>query len=181
MMVENLLWYDCFIFICTILPVMKRFLPALCATTAMLCSCDANFTTSVSETKAVDTAAMHTMPTISGKHCYAFTGAKDTILMSVTVNDKQASGSLSYKLSEKDRNDGRFEGTMSGDTLFADYHFLSEGVQSVREIAFILSDSKAVEAYGAVVVTNEGSRFTDRRALSVEHRFTLSKENCKEE
>ncbi|HTN16926.1 MAG TPA: hypothetical protein VL092_04535, partial [Chitinophagaceae bacterium] len=66
-------------------------------------------------------------------------------------------------------------------TLFADYHFLSEGVQSNREIAFILSDSKAVEAYGALVVTNEGTRFSDRSALSVEHSFSLSKENCKEE
>ncbi|MBL7712297.1 MAG: hypothetical protein JNL13_07540 [Chitinophagaceae bacterium] len=159
---------------------MKRFFPALCAATTMLCSCDANFTTSVSETKAVDTA-MHSMPTISGKHCYVFAGAKDTIRMTVTVNDKQASGSLSYKLSEKDRNEGRFEGTMSGDTLFADYHFQSEGVQSVREVAFILSDSKAVEAYGALVVTNEGTRFSDRRALSADHSFTLSKENCTEE
>lgn len=159
---------------------MKRFLPTFCAATTLFCSCDANFTTSVSETKAVDTA-IHSMPTISGKHCYAFTGAKDTILMTVTVHDKHATGSLSYKLSEKDRNEGDFEGAMSGDTLFADYHFLSEGVLSEREIAFILSDSKAVEAYGALVVTNEGTRFSDRKALSVEHSFILSKENCKEE
>lgn len=159
---------------------MKKFLVPFCIATTLLCSCDANFTTSVSETKAIDTA-IHSMPTISGKHCYAFAGAKDTILMSVTVNDKQATGSLSYKLSEKDRNEGQFDGTMHGDTLFADYHFLSEGVQSNREIAFILSDSKAVEAYGALVVNNEGTRFSDRSALSVEHSFSLSKENCKEE
>jgi hypothetical protein len=158
---------------------MKKFILPFCAAATLLGSCDTSFTTPVSERKTMDTA-IHSMPTISGKHCYTYTGINDSIFITVNIDDKKASGNLVYKLSGKDKNEGNFEGTMSVDTLFATYHFSSEGVLSDREIAFILSDSKAVEAYGAMTETNGVSRFKDRNRLSVEHNFTLSKENCKQ-
>lgn len=145
----------------------------------LLSSCDANVTTSVSETKKADTAS-HSMPTISGKHCYAFVSDKDSIFMNVALSDKKATGSLIYKFFEKDKNQGIFEGTMNADTLFATYRFSSEGQESEREIIFILNDSKAVEAYGTMTEEQGKMKFKSGSALTLETTFTLSKENCKD-
>ncbi len=142
-----------------------------------LSACDSRVTTSVAETKAMDTA-IHSSSTISGKHCYAFVSDKDSIFMDVEINDKSATGKLIYKLSEKDKNVGTFEGTMNADTLFATYHFSSEGMMSDREIIFILNDNKAVEAYGELVEENGKMKFSNPQQLSLEQTFALSKVNC---
>jgi hypothetical protein len=142
-----------------------------------LSACNSNVTTSVSETKAMDTA-IHSGSTISGKHCYAFVSDKDSIFMDVEINDKGATGNLIYKFSEKDKNEGTFEGTMYADTLFATYHFSSEGMLSDREIIFILNDNKAIEAYGELVEENGKMKFSNPQQLSLEQTFALSKVNC---
>lgn len=156
---------------------MKNLLLSTCAAITLFSSCDSNFTTSVSETKATDTA-VHSSPTISGKHCYAYVSAKDSIFMNVEIKGKGAIGKLIYKLSEKDKNEGTFEGIMNADTLFATYHFSSEGIMSNREIIFILNDNKALEAYGELVEENGKMKFSNPRQLSLEQTFALSKVNC---
>lgn len=140
-------------------------------------SCDSNVSTSVSETKTIETA-VHLSSTISGKHCYAFVSDKDSIFMDVNIKNNNATGKLTYKLSEKDKNEGTFEGIMNVDTLFATYHFSSEGLISDREIIFILNDNKAVEAYGEQVVENGKMKFSNHQQLSLEQTFALSKVNC---
>ncbi|MFA6150422.1 MAG: hypothetical protein WC716_03810 [Chitinophagaceae bacterium] len=158
---------------------MKKLLLISGIAVMFLSACDSNVTSSVSETKAMDTA-IHSTSTISGKHCYAFVSDKDSIFMDVEINDKSATGKLIYKLSEKDKNEGTFEGTMNADTLFATYHFSSEGMMSDREIIFILNDNKAVEAYGEQMDVNGKMKFKNSHELSLEYSFTLSKENCKD-
>jgi hypothetical protein len=65
--------------------------------------------------------------------CYSGSIKKDTILMNLTIKGNEVTnGKLSYKFYEKDKNQGTLVGELKGDTLFADYTFMSEGVSSVR-------------------------------------------------
>ena len=77
--------------------------------------------------------------------CYAFTKNGDSILMQLNLNGQHANGTLDYNLKEKDRNKGTFNGTMKDDTLIADYTFSSEGMQSVRQVAFVRNQNDLVE------------------------------------
>lgn len=82
----------------------------------------------------------------SAKHlCYRHFMNKDTVKMSLTINGKEVSGDLTYNLFEKDRNTGKFHGTISGDTITADYDFQSEGMMSTRKVIFLRKNNALVE------------------------------------
>jgi hypothetical protein len=53
-----------------------------------------------------------------------------------------------FKFYEKDSNKGVIDGKLNGDTLLADYKFMSEGIQSTRQVIFLIKDSNATEGYG---------------------------------
>ena len=90
----------------------------------------------------------HEVSEESTKHiCYAHLENKDTVTMALTIQDKTVSGELTYKIFEKDRNYGQFNGTISGDTIVAEYQFQSEGVTSVREVKFLRKGTMLVEGY----------------------------------
>ena len=72
---------------------------------------------------------------------------KDTVMLTVEKFPNVVTGRLTYKIYQKDSNKGDFEGVMKGDTLIADYKFMSEGKESVRHIAFLIKDSVATEGY----------------------------------
>lgn len=62
---------------------------------------------------------------------------KDSIFLQLHIDNNIVNGDLEYKRFEKDRNKGTIKGMFRGDTLFADYTFMSEGVMSVREVMFL--------------------------------------------
>lgn len=80
--------------------------------------------------------------------CYAMLNEKDTVRLSLEKTGNSVSGTLIYQLYEKDKNIGTIEGVMRGDTLLANYDFASEGVQSVRQVAFLMQDNLVMEGYG---------------------------------
>ena len=115
------------------------------------------------------------------EECYSAIIKKDTISMSLNVKGNLiASGKLSYKFFEKDKNEGTLVGEIKGDTLFAEYTFMSEGVSSIREVAFLKKGNTYVEGYGDVVDDNKGKvTFKDAKQLKFEGNIVLSKVDCK--
>lgn len=100
------------------------------------------------KTETADTSSSETPVNEGAKHlCYQYTGNKDTVRMSLTITGTEVSGELTYNLFEKDRNDGKFNGTISGDTITADYDFQSEGMMSTRKVVFLKKDNALVEGY----------------------------------
>jgi len=97
--------------------------------------------------------------------CYAAVSGNDTIRLQLITTDSLATGKLEYKLFEKDRNQGTIQGHFVGDTLFAAYTFQSEGVQSVREVAFLRQGNKLVEGFGEVAEKDGIMLFTNRGQL----------------
>lgn len=82
--------------------------------------------------------------------CYTYVKNKNYVMMKITIINNIVTGDLVYEYYEKDKNSGKISGVMKGDTLFADYTFMSEGLSSVREVAFIKKRGDWIEGYGDV-------------------------------
>ena len=107
------------------------------------------------DSSAAKPAENKVMVPISG--CYSFIKHKDTVLLKMDQFPNVVTGILSYHFYEKDSNNGDIDGTLHGDTLIADYKFMSEGKPSVRQVAFLLQDSsdrKSTRLNSSHVVTS---------------------------
>jgi hypothetical protein len=117
----------------------------------------------------------------AGDQCYTWNAKGSVIEMSFNVNSNQeVNGKLSYNIVGKDKNEGTLIGNIYGDTLIADYTFDSEGVSSIREVAFLQKDGTYIEGYGDVVEANGKVSFKDKKALKFDVKNTLTKVDCKE-
>ncbi|MFH6997034.1 hypothetical protein ACHRVZ_03820 [Flavobacterium sp. FlaQc-57] len=118
----------------------------------------------------------------AGDQCYAWKSNGSVIEMSFNINSHQeVNGKLIYNIVGKDKNEGTLIGNMKGDTLIADYTFNSEGVSSVREVAFLQRGGAFIEGYGDVVTTNDKVIFKDKTKLKFDQKNTLTKIDCKVE
>jgi hypothetical protein len=113
-----------------------------------------------------------------GEFCYSYTNKKDSVLLHANISDSAVSGNLYYNFYEKDKNNGTITGKMKGDTLLANYTFTSEGKQSVREVAFLLTDSTAKEGYGEMLQQNDKMIFKNSHNISFTNSFLLYKQKC---
>lgn len=123
-------------------------------------------------------AARVTTGALSGRYCYGYTTNKDSILLTVNITDSIVTGNLHYNLYEKDKSSGSIQGKMKGDTVIADYTFMAEGMQSVREVAFLLDDSTAKEGYGEMIEKNNKMIFLKPGKLMFDKSFVLIKKEC---
>ena len=80
--------------------------------------------------------------------CYASVTGADSTMLRLVNTDGDITGELTYNHYEKDDNRGTIMGQMHGDTLLADYTFMSEGTESVRQVAFLKKGEGFVEGYG---------------------------------
>ena len=113
---------------------------------------------------------------IPSASCYTYASPRDTVSLSVTDLQGNTRGTLRYALAEKDRNTGTFEGEWSGDTLYANYTFQSEGVESVREVAFLRRGDHLIEGYGPV--NSEGTAFAAGSKLRFPGQMELTRTDC---
>lgn len=124
-------------------------------------------------TKPVENKVM-----IPASTCYSSITGKDTVLLKVETFPNVVTGKLTYKLYEKDSNSGNFNGVMKGDTLIADYTFLSEGKSSVRQVAFIIKNNTATEGYGNMEEKAGKMVFKNIQNLTFAKGLKLSKIEC---
>lgn len=115
-----------------------------------------------------------------GTDCYAYEGNGSKISLQVTSIDDEVTGKLTYSLLEKDTNRGTFTGTFENNILLAEYTFLSEGIESTREVAFLLKDGQLIEGYGEIEVDGATATFKDEEALSFSSTMPLTKTECPE-
>lgn len=113
--------------------------------------------------------------------CYLFTTDRDTVSLKLNppLNGK-VTGDLSYFFYEKDGNVGQIEGEIHGDTLFADYTFRSEGLSSVREVAFLLGEDQVKEGYGDVEEQDGKMVFRHRDSLDFSNGLVMPKVPCEQ-
>ena len=83
-----------------------------------------------------------------------------------------------YKLSAKDKNTGTIQGNIKDDLLVAKYTFMSEGVESVREVAFKLKGNTFTEGYGEIEMKNEIATLKDIHNLTFNNQMPLTEIPC---
>ena len=126
-----------------------------------------------SETKSSDQSAING----PGKTCFS-KFAKDTIELSFASTGDSISGTLAYKIFEKDKTEGVIHGHFKGDTLFAEYTFQSEGMQSLREIVFLKKGDVLVQGIGPIEEKGNRQYFTDYKQIHFDSGIELKKSNC---
>ena len=158
---------------------MKTTLLSLLAIGTILTACNTKTAQESAGETAADTATV-AAPPVATASCYAYTANKDTITLRLTVTGAAVTGELAYKLFEKDKNTGTIQGGMKGDTLLADYTFMSEGTESVRQVAFLRGGDTFTEGYAAV--RQEGSRMVFEKTgdLKFNGNMALKKVSCPE-
>lgn len=89
--------------------------------------------------------------------CYGSYTDTDSVFLKLTFLGDEVTGELTYKLNEKDKNQGTLQGTIHGDTLLATYQFTSEGKTSIRDVAFLKQGNDLVEGFAPM--DEEGVHF----------------------
>jgi len=117
---------------------------------------------------------------IPASSCYSSATGKDSVHLKVEVFPNVVTGNLSYNFYEKDSNKGEFEGKLYGDTLLADYTFMSEGKQSIRQVIFLIKDGNAIEGYGNMEEKNGKMVFVNQKEISFGKGLVLKKVPCGE-
>ena len=125
-----------------------------------------------------DTAAPEMKIMIPRMVCYVGVVGKDSVFLKTEIFPNVVTGSLASNFEAKDDSRGDIDGKLKGDTLLADYTFMAEGKSSVREIAFLLTDSSAIEGYGAMEEKNGKVMLTNKAELNFGKGFVLHVISC---
>lgn len=160
---------------------MKRVNLFLVCSFLLLISCNPSTTSTTGTTENDSTAPVATAPAIkiSSPLCFEQKNAGDTFTLKLAISDTSGvEGILHYGFKEKDSNEGTIAGVMYGDTLIADYHFTSEGKTSVREVAFLVNDSIAIEGYGDMEDKGGKLVFKNSHALTFSNGVLMRKIPC---
>ena len=139
----------------------------------LLASCN----TQVKETETNNSAIVNQQKA-SVTNCYLYASEADTVSMNLTHLGDSITGSLVYNLKEKDKNTGTINGRMNGNILIAEYTFLSEGIQSCRQVAFKLQGNNLVEGYGESYSQNDKVLFRNTDSLSFKDSMKLVETAC---
>jgi hypothetical protein len=131
------------------------------------------------EVIAVDTTFTAANPKNLRSDCYVYIKNRDTANLKINIEGEELTGELSYKLFEKDSNTGKIAGEMRGDTIIAEYTFDSEGMRSVREVAFLKkADGNIYEGFGEVMEKDGKMIFKNHSALKFDS-MVFTKTDCK--
>ncbi len=114
-------------------------------------------------------------PTLE-KGCYIYNANGTMVNLEITKTDNPVEGNLTYAFAEKDKNTGTFSGNMNEGKLIGTYTFQSEGVESKRQIAYMLKDNQLVEGFGEL--NEDGTMFKDANSVNYSSTMPLTKTDC---
>ena len=110
--------------------------------------------------------------------CYSSTFKRDTAALQIETKGAVVSGPLSYSLFEKDRNDGNFQGEVNGDVLSGWYLFKSEGIMSVRQVAWKIKGTNLWPATGEMMQRGDTMIFKSMDRLQYDSLHPFIKIAC---
>ncbi len=116
-------------------------------------------------------------PTLE-KGCYTYNANGSMVNLEITKTENPVEGNLTYALVEKDKNTGTFSGNMNNGKLIGTYTFQSEGVESKRQIAYMLIDNQLVEGFGEL--NEDGTMFKDANSVNFSSTMPLTKTDCQQ-
>jgi hypothetical protein len=114
----------------------------------------------------------------SPAHCYSYIRNNDTIILKTIDVNGFMTGTLEYYLYQKDKNGGTIQGRLKDGILIADYTFISEGVQSVRQVAFKQSGTSFIQGFGETTDDNGKIIFRSIDSLNFDNPVILKETEC---
>ncbi|WP_153797182.1 hypothetical protein [Foetidibacter luteolus] len=147
--------------------MVTRYMLILIATTIVSTACgDSDSTTDTvvgNDTATKETTLAYNADSLTG--CYRMVKDRDTADLQLTAGNGKITGSLTYSIFEKDSNKGDLQGELKDSLIWAFYTFQSEGVTSVREIVFKVTDGGLQEGIAPVMVRNDSAFFAKDSAF----------------
>ena len=158
---------------------MKKLISIILFAATIAASCKNEPKKTTDATTIVDTAkTVENKTTTPVASCYSYIKDKDTVTLKMESSANNVTGKLTYKLYQKDSNKGELTGQLNGDTLLADYKFMSEGQLSTRQVIFLIRNNVAKEGYGKMEEKNGKMVFKDMKGVSFETGLALNKVEC---
>ncbi|WP_316796730.1 hypothetical protein [Pedobacter agri] len=154
---------------------MKKLIPSLCVAVTLMMACQSKNTSSGTGDSTTTTSSED----ITSTQCYQSIKNRDTATVSLNIENEKVTGSLSYNLFEKDKNNGVVAGIVKGDTIIADYTFQSEGSTSIRQVAWLKQNNQLIEGFGDVEEVDGKTKFKDLGKLNFDKSLVFSKIDCK--
>jgi hypothetical protein len=157
-----------------------KYLPAISFVMILLAGCNNNSPSNKEQlTEQSDVSATGKNGDTDASSCYLFATDRDTVFLKLNPPvDGKVTGDLNYLFYERDGNVGHIVGEIKGDTLFADYTFMSEGLSSVREVAFLLDENQVTEGYGDVKEQDGKMVFWHKDSLDFTNGLVMPKVPC---
>ena len=121
------------------------------------------------------TAVEETQSSIT--NCYFYTSQKDTVFLKLIRDGENVNGTLVYNYWEKDKNTGTIKGKIKNNFLIAGYTFMSEGMESVRQVVFKIENGFVTEGYGAILL-NDSANFQNINSLEFPDTMKLKGTDC---
>ncbi len=149
---------------------MKTFITLLSASVFLFVACNQN--------KPTESAEAITQDSTTVKECYEATVKTDSASISYEVVDGKVTGNLAFNFAEKDDSNGIIRGSFSGDTLFVDYFFKAEGVDSKNPLVFLKSGDDLKQGYGEIVTYLGKTYFKDHSQIKFEDGFLFKPIDC---
>lgn len=109
--------------------------------------------------------------------CYAYNDNDNSVMFKITDVSDEVFGRLKYSYHEKDESTGNFRGRLYRDRLFGTFTFMSEGIESVREVAFLVKQDTLIEGVGAL--NEAGTAFKFRDSIQYTSKTPLTITDCK--
>lgn len=139
------------------------------------CNNTGKSSTEISSDTAVNNIA--TDDTLSSG-CYSQIVQRDTSFFQLENKDSIISGSLTYNVYQKDRNDGTLQAELSGDVLTGWYLFRSEGIISVRQVSWKVRGDELWPGMGEVIQKNDTMLFAQPDKLQYDSTRPFKKIPC---
>ena len=108
--------------------------------------------------------------------CYSYDENGSKVVLEITEINDSIMGNLNYAFKEKDANTGTFSGVLKDSVLIGNYSFMSEGMVSSREVAFLVKENQLIEGFGELDETGTG--FKDKDNISFSSSMPLTKTEC---
>jgi len=110
--------------------------------------------------------------------CYSQIEGRDTSQLQIDNKNMDINGTLSYNIFQKDRNDGTLQAEVTGDILSGWYLFKSEGVISVRQVAWKIKANELWPGTGEMVEKNDTMFFSAPDKLQYDGSRPFKKVEC---
>ncbi len=108
--------------------------------------------------------------------CYEYREGENLIRLEFFAIGQESTAELHYELSGKDANHGMLKGKFENDLLKAEYTFMSEGRESIREVVFLYKNEQWMAGYGQL--NEDGNRFINSDSLNFSGDMPLRKVEC---